>query len=486
MRRAAAVALLAFAAACERAPAPQAIDARVRSRELHPIVLITLDTTRRDHLGCYGYFRDTTPAIDAFAAESVRFDRAVATAAMTLPSHLSMFTGLYVHQHGVPSNLPRGRAALDAQEPSSWVPSVLSSAGYDTAAFVGALVVGPETGMSQGFDVFDVLQGPRRKGADTADVALRWLGERSERPFFLWIHLFDPHEPNTPEPQYASLFTRSARLDAEIDARGIHPERLSGGAKGELCRMLFPDLLERLAQDPDLELPPIDRARIADLMNRYDADVRYTDDCVKRILDALKERGLFDRAVVAIVGDHGQSLGQNDWLSHGRITNENLLVPMLVHFPREVLPQPAIVSGTTSTIDLFPTIFGAFEHESLRRFVESTEGRDVFAPGFERKHALAQGALDESDTRPGGAVALISDRWRYVDDGNRAARLYDLAADPNAQQDVSASNAELCARFKADLDELLARRAKEIVRPSKTSKEHRQALKNLGYAGDER
>ncbi len=484
MRRSPAVALLLFAVACDRAP--QRIAERTRSRELCPIVLVTLDTTRRDHLGCYGYFRDTTPAIDALAADAVRFDRAVATAPVTLPSHLSMFTGLFVHQHGVLSNLPRGRSALDAQEPTGWVPSLLSSAGYDTAAFVSALVVGPETGMAQGFDVFDVLHGARRKGADTTELALRWLGERTDRPFFLWIHLFDPHEPNTPEAPYASMFTGDARLDAEIDARGIRPERLSAsGPKGELCRMLFPDLLASLATDAELELPKIDRATIGDLMNRYDADLRYTDDCVKRIVDALKERGLYDRSIVAIVGDHGQSLGQNDWLSHARVTNENLFVPMIVRFPEEMVPQPLVVSRTVSTADLFPTILGAFEDEGLRRFAADAEGSDVFDARGERPFALAQGGLDASRDGPTGTFVLIDDRWRLEDSREDAPRLYDLASDPLAQHDVSATNEKSVARLQATLSSWLARRAQPPQRPSETSPEHRKALKDLGYAGED-
>jgi arylsulfatase A-like enzyme len=471
--RFAAPALLAFCEGCE--VQVDVASARVRSPELRPIVLITLDTTRRDHLGCYGYFRDTTPSIDAFAAEAVLFDRAVATAPMTLPSHVSMMTGLFVHQHGVIGNLPRGRPALEAQAKSTWVPSILASAGYETAAFVSALVVGPETGMAQGFDVFDVLQGPRRKGKDTTELALRWLGERTDRPFFLWVHLFDPHEPNTPEPPYAGMFTSD----------DIHPERLAADeTKGGLCRMLFPDLLPALADNQDLELPTIDRERIRDLMNRYDADVRYMDDCVGRILAELKERAVLDRAIVAIVGDHGQSLGQHDWLTHGRITNENLFVPMIVRFPREMRPQPLAITGTVSTIDLFPMILGAIEHDAFDAFVQQCEGRDVLERG-PREFAIAQGGLTGTGEPPTGAFALIDDRWRYEDSGESPPKLFDLSADPNAKHEVSAVNPESVAKCKATLSECLARRAQEIQRPSSTSKEHQRALKDLGYAGDE-
>ncbi len=460
------------------------MSARIRSRDLRPIVLITLDTLRRDHLGCYGYFRDTSPSIDAFAAESVRFDRAVAAAPTTLPSHMSIMTGLFVHQHGVIGNHPSGRPTLEAQASSTWVPSILSGVGYESAAFVSARVLGPETGMSHGFAVFDAPIA-RRKGVETTDLALKWIAERTERPFFLWVHLFDPHEPNAPPSPYAEMFTSDPRLDAEIDARAIHPERIAANeTKGGICRVLFPDLLPRLAEDPALEIPPIDRASIRDLMNRYDGDVRSTDDCVGRIVESLKQHGLWERAIVAIVGDHGQSLGQNDWLTHGRITNENLLVPMMVHFPREMLPQPVVVASTASTIDLFPTILGAFEHEALQSFVKAGEGSDVFDKGMSRTFAIAQGALRKTDTRPAGAVTLIGDRWRYEDTGD-GRRLYDLASDPNAEHDVSASNADRAAEFKATLADLLVRRAKPLPeRPSPPSREHHEALKALGYAGD--
>ena len=459
------------------------------SRELAPIVLITLDTTRRDHLGCYGYFRDTTPHIDALAAQSVVFDRAVATMANTLPSHMSMMTGLYPHQHGVEWNLPPGRGQLDARPASTWLPSVLGGMGYDTAAFVSSLVVGPDTGMQQGFGIFDAEQSARRKGADTTDLALRWLAQRTDRPFFLWVHLFDPHEPNTPATPYAEMFVSDARLDQEIDARHIHPERLASvESKGGLCRMLFPALLPRLADDQQLQLPTIDRECIRDLFNRYDADLRYTDDCVGRIIAALKEHDLWGRAIVAVVGDHGQSLGQHDWLTHGRFTNENILVPMIVHFPRGMVEQPGHVPSTVSTIDLLPTILARFEHAALSEFLRSTEGRDVLSSGYAHTAALAQELGRQTRVAASdGKYALISTRWRYERGGDSPARLYDLAVDPQAEQDVSASHAERCTEFEAALAGLLARRPVKLSIPpsaSKPSSERLEALKALGYAGD--
>lgn len=484
-------ALLTLLLGCSRAGEQAALPAiaAIRSRDLAPIVLITLDTTRRDHLGCYGYFRDTSPCIDALAAESVVFDRAVATMANTLPSHMSMMTGLYAYQHGVEGNLPPGQKELDARPASTWAPSVLAGMGYETAAFLSSLVLGPSTGMQQGFDVFDVEQSARRKGAETTDLALRWLAQRTDRPFFLWIHLFDPHEPNTPAAPYAEMFASDARLDVEIEARHIHPERLASiESKGGLCRMLFPALLPRLADDQELELPTIDRECIRDLLNRYDGDVRYTDDCVGRIIAALKHAELWERAVVAVVGDHGQSLGQHDWLTHGRFTNENLLVPMIVHFPQNLVEQPARVRSTVSTIDLFPTIFARFEHEALRGFLAETEGRDALSPSFARAVALAQETTRlMRDGTPGREYALISDRWRYERHSDAPARLYDLAADPHAEQDVSASNAERSAEFKSILEILVARRPygpRAGARSSKPPAELLDALKELGYAGD--
>lgn len=486
-----ATALLALALGCgdagEKAAAPAT--ASNRSRELSPIILITLDTTRRDHLGCYGYFRDTTPHIDALAAASVVFDRAVATMASTLPSHMSMMTGLYVHQHGVEWNLPPGQTELEARPASTWAPSVLAGMGYDTAAFVSSLVVGPDTGIQQGFGVFDAEQSPRRRGADTTDLALRWLAQRTDRPFFLWIHIFDPHEPNTPAAPYAEMFASDARLDQEIDARHIHPERLASiESKGGLCRMLFPELLTQLGDDPQLELPTVDRECIRDLFNRYDADVRYTDECVGRIIAALKQGGWWERATLAVVADHGQSLGQHDWLTHGRLTNENILVPMIVHFPQGMVEQPARLHPTVSTIDLFPTILARFEHPALRGFLESTEGRDALSSDFARTCALAQQfARMPQGSALGREYALITDRWRYERGGDSSARLYDLAADPHAEHDVSSSHVELSTEFEGVLTSLLARRPSAPSAgsgSSKTSPEHLDALRKLGYAGD--
>lgn len=496
-------------AACSRDTAPAAPQGASPARAPFakpPIVLITLDTLRRDHLGCYGYFRPTSPHLDALAAESIVFDRAVATMASTLPSHVSIMTGLYPHQHGIEENSLAVATPFRPTPECRTVAQFASLAGYDTAAFVSALVVGPATGIQSGFGTFEFPKAARRRGEETVRRALEWLDGAHEKPFFLWIHLFDPHEPNVPPPAFAKRFRADEKLDALIDARRIHPERLTeNGSRTSVCRILYPQLLTQLQKDKDFEPPAPDRAAVRDLLDRYDADVAYTDECVGRVLDHLRARGLSERAVVAVVADHGQSLGQHDWLGHGRITNENVCVPMIVRFPSQLAPglrAPRRVAETVSLVDLFPTIVSHTNDPAWKPFLDQAEGSDRLAPDSSvppdpNRPSTPHFALAQETTRPlagaepGREFALFTDRdggtWRFVRRGTSAPSLFDLHVDPDAYDDIAASHAQTVEELGRALDTLLARRratTRAAEAPTPAAHELQKALKDLGYTGD--
>lgn len=487
-----AASLLATACSNEHAPATNAQAPRA-ALSRPPIVLITLDTLRRDHLGCYGHFRATSPHLDALAADAIVFDRAVATMASTLPSHLSMLTGLYPHQHGIEENSLAVAAPFRPTPGCQTVAQFASAAGYETAAFVSALVVGPATGIQAGFATFDFPQAARRRGEETVRRALEWLDGAHEKPFFLWIHLFDPHEPNAPPPAFASRFRTDEKLEALLDARRIRPERLTeNGSRTSVCRILFPTLVQRALKDPSFQPPAPDRAAVLELYNRYDGDVAYTDDCVGRVLERLRVRGLSDRAVVAVVADHGQSLGQHDWLGHGRITNENVIAPAIVRVPGEA---PRRIAETFSLVDLFPTIVSRFDGAAWQPFLAQAQGNDRLATDRKLPHfALAQETTRPlAGAEPGREYALFADGdsasgfWRLVRRGESAPLLFDLRTDPDAYDDVAASHAAVVEELGRTLDALLARRPASLraaEAPSQAAHELQKALKDLGYTGD--
>ena len=241
-------------------PAPALLSDLVEAGEATGVnvLLVTLDTVRADRLGCYGHESAETPTLDALAARGVRFDDAITSVPVTLPSHATILTGLSPLSHGVRDN---GRYRLAEEHVT--LTEVLSSHGYDTAAFVGCFVLDARFGLDQGFDTYDFEvsadgyhpQMPdfnERSATGVTDAVVRWLDERAisgaNAPFFAWVHYFDPHQP------YQSPLQR----------------------------------LPRFAVRP------------------YDAEIAYVDAELQRVLDKLGDLGVRDRTVVVVAGDHGK------------------------------------------------------------------------------------------------------------------------------------------------------------------------------------
>ena len=484
---AAAVWLLAVAGGCapaaeERSAAAVAAAAVAGKLESPPsIVVVTIDTLRADHLRSYGYHRDTSPHLDALATEGVLFERAMAPIATTLPSHVSLFSGVYPHQHGVTENRFR-RDPFGTEGGLRSAAQLLRADGYGTAAFVSAAPVKRLTGVGAGFDVFEEPRGYEKKGAATPDRAIAWLEREAREPFFLWVHLWDPHEPNRPDRSGVVRFPSDDGLERVIDERAIDPERLARDfAPPALRRFLAPGTGGR-----GDEAPVVDRDAVRGMLNRYDADVADADREVGRLIESLRRSGRLDHSIVVVTADHGQSLGQHDWLPHGRITNDNLHVPLIVRFPPGVVRQPLRVPGVVSLVDVMPTVMARFDGAASRAFLAQAVGEDVLGGGATRGWALAQRTSRRRSAWEGDdEVALVSDRFKYVRKTGGADALYDLAADPLERTDVSAQHAETAAALRRTLDEALRRRAAapggEDTAPPE---EHLEALRSLGYIDD--
>src|SRR5262245_30595238 len=320
MRAAALVSYLVISCtACRGALSPAATSPRSRP----PVILVTIDTLRADRLGSYGSPRGLTPSLDAFAREATRFSAAVSQVPLTLPSHATILTGLHPAHHGVRTNdgfrLPAGVPTLAES---------LKATGYTTAAFIGGYPLrGSTSGLSRGFDRYDdeflVAPDVTERSADAViQSAAAWIDANSSRPFFAWIHLFDPHSPYTPPAPFAS-----AHHDAP-----------------------------------------------------YDGEVAYTDAAVGRFLDRLRQRHLFAPAAIVIVADHGESLGDPGERTHGTfLYDATVRVPLMIKLPTigrtpdtatfrlaasaeaAAVKQPetagtAVVAVPVETADLAPTI----------------------------------------------------------------------------------------------------------------------------------
>ena len=270
------------------------------------VVLFTLDTTRADHIGCYGHDGIETPAIDRLAAEGTRYDNAFTVVPITLPSHLSMMTGTYPSYHGVREN-----GGFYVPEEMNTLAEVLQGEGYETAAFVGAFPLDSQTGMDQGFDLYDDNYSGRnddrhprmrrffdeRPAAEVARAANAWLSERGTRPFFFWAHFFDAHQPLTPPS----------------------PHR------------------ERYRNAP------------------YDAEIASVDEAIGRIVHQLEERELLDNTLVILTADHGEGLGEHGELTHALLLySSTLRVPLIVRDPDG--QKGATVTAPVATLDIFSTV----------------------------------------------------------------------------------------------------------------------------------
>ena len=381
----------------------------------HNVVLFVVDTLRSDKVGALGGDGDLTPRLDRFAEEGVAFTRCIANSTWTKPTMASVMTGLHVRDHGV------GYARTPLPEKADTLAELLSGNGYRTAA-VGwnPHIFGERTGFEQGFDHFQPV-GPRSdspltRGEHVVEEAVAWLDAEtdSDSPFFLYVHLIDPHFPYEPPGATQSL-------SVELTANGHHWPKLEDA------------------------LPEEEWDTLRDL---YDGEVAYADAQFGAFLDALTERGLDQDTLVVFVSDHGEELFEHG--RHGHLTTmfeEIVRVPLLMRIPG--LPQRLV--GTVSNalieqIDVRATIVHAL---GLTRLAAAS-GVSVLPALYSPDDAPRKHALVESE-EGGLGKAVIAGRWKYVRRWTPAETevLYDLRADPGEQTNVADEQAEVLESMRA-------------------------------------
>jgi arylsulfatase A-like enzyme/Tfp pilus assembly protein PilF len=394
--------------------------------EQAPIVLISIDTLRSDHLPAYGYKGVETPALDALRRDSILFERAYSHVPLTLPSHASILTGLLPPEHGVRDN---GGYPFDAAK-HPYLPRLLADAGYDTAAFVSSFVLHSQTGLGAGFGVYD--QGPpgeearaeliERPGAETVRTAIAWLDGRSktDKPFFLFVHLYDPHTPYKPAEPFASRYR--------------------------------------------------DRP--------YDGEIAASDAAVGTLLDALKRQGVYDKAIVILLSDHGEGLGDHGEDGHGILLyREVLQVPLLVKLPGgrragETVATPAQLADVAPTLlsltgrPVPPEMHG----QSLVAPSDAKQVRRIYSETFYPRLHLGWSEL----------ASLIEDRHHYIH--GPAPELFDLAADPGETRNVLERERRVYGTLRQALDAI----PRDIAPPGQVDAETARKLAALGYAGSGR
>ncbi|GIK16347.1 MAG: hypothetical protein BroJett003_13110 [Planctomycetota bacterium] len=392
------------------------------------VLLISLDTTRADHLGCYGHSGGATPNLDALAARGAVFLRCTSSVPLTTPSHASLFTGLYPFEHGVRDN---GVFAL--AEEFTTVAERFSDAGYRTAAFLSATVLNAEFGLDQGFDQYVDMraapgrdgrgQGAERCGSVTSDLAIEFLKTVTDEPFFLFVHYFDPHDP--------------------YQAPAPHSEQFD---------------------DP------------------YVAEIAHVDAQIGRLLAALDELGLDSRTHVVIVADHGEGRGDHGEQTHGAFIYESTMrVPLIIRSPAG---EPRRIEAQVRTIDVAPTLLDlagldpldAPHAVSLRPLIEGGELNlaaysETFLPRFSYGYSQLR--------------ALYMNGWKYVHAPQ--PELYDLSQDPGEFQNLASAHPNRLAGMRSELRRLIAstRPAHRGRGAQGTSEEVAGQLQALGYLSTE-
>lgn len=309
-----------------------------REAQRHNVILISIDTLRADHLGCYGYQRNTTPRIDAFRRAATLFEQAFAQAPSTLPSHASIFTSLLPSHHGASvansSGVDPGAVTLA---------EILKREGYETASFNGGIQLDPLYGLARGFDTYvsarpsvasaDLLVDPVDRFDHAVTEGMEWMRDRKAKPLFMFLHTYETHHPYTPDPALLAL------MDPDYD--------------GSLPDDIGVDLLKRI-NDGEME---IDDADLDHVIAAYDAELRSVDAAFGKLVDFLQQEGLYDDAVILVTSDHGEEFGEHGfvgWHSHS-LYDELLRVPLLVKLPGSRGGERSVAAQVRG-IDLAPTI----------------------------------------------------------------------------------------------------------------------------------
>jgi arylsulfatase A-like enzyme/Flp pilus assembly protein TadD len=412
------------------------------SRQTKPwnVLVITLDTTRADRIGCYGRENASTPVLDSLAAEGFLFERCHSTNPITTPSHSSIMTGKYPMLHGVRDNglftLPDERTTLA---------EVFRENGWATAAAVASFPLTRRFGLDQGFDFFDdQIEAPylnfrgdrivtrqklffdERPAVDVNQAIIPWLKSNIDRPFFVWVHYFDAHQPFVPPNPYDELFAR------------------------------------------DL----------------YQGEIAYADESLGRILAVLEERKVADRTLVVVVGDHGEGLGEHDELTHSLLCYETTIrVPLIIKVPGS---EGGIrIVDNVGTVDLAPTILDLMDLPTPDG-VQGVSLRSYLDPGSTVKSAADRMYYAET-LSPRIAYGwsevrvLIDEPFKYIHSSR--PELYDLRSDPSERHDLSAERPDVVESMRHQLEEFVGGRSSPAAGDAagEVDAETLQRLAALGY-----
>jgi len=383
-----------------------------------PVFLISIDTLRSDRLPVYGYTKGSTPALDAFRRDSILFERAYAHVPLTLPSHASLFTGKLPYEHGVRNNLGY---VLNASQPT--IASLLKANGYETGGAVSSFVLRKDTGIANGFDFYDdyMTHSPlesatswQRDGDLSRQALSQWLDTTKSTRVFGFLHLYEPHSPYTPPVPHAS--------------------------------------------NPD----------------PYDGEISYADAIVGLFLEDLKRRGLYDSALIIILSDHGEGLGDHGEKEHGIfVYREAIQVPLLVKLPSQQKSGQTIARAIALS-DILVTIKDVVGMDT------GGEGVSLLAPAAPEDRAIySESYYPRLQYGWSELKSVVAKDLHYIDAPR--AELYRHQADAAERRNVAQDHRREIAAFRGTLRAIES--AHPFVEPQLADPEDAQKLMALGYIG---
>jgi arylsulfatase A-like enzyme len=454
------------------------------------VIFILADTLRRDHLDAYGYGRETAPVLRRLASEGALFRDSVTQATWTKVSTPSIMTGLYPTSHGVAEFFDRLPGAANT------LAEALRDAGYATLSLSSVAFSGKLTNLHKGFEQLhesSSLPEPSTVASKTAreyvDRLLPWLEAHREGPFFVFLHIFDPHDPYEPHRPYNTLWGNGSR-------RAEHQRQVEDVRKliaDPLLRLFAMPTREEILQagfDPD--------AYIEQERDWYDGSIRAMDVEIGRLVERLRDLGLDEKTLIVFTSDHGEEFLDHGRMFHGQnVYGELTQVPLLFWWPGR-LPAGTVVDETVQTIDVMPTILemaglplpAGIQGRSLVPVLTGGASPRAARPAISEKAATADGALSPPP-RETESVAIVVDGWKLIRNTRRAEgqaefELYDHRTDPLNHADLAVAKPDVVARLAAELEAWkakaeAARLPRDAEAPEELDAEVLERLRALGY-----
>lgn len=412
----------------------------VFSKEIRNVLLISIDTCRADYLSCYGYHKKTSPNIDAIADEGILFENTYSPVPLTLPAHSSMMTGTIPPYHGIHDNL-----GYQLDDSNLTLAEILKEEGFNTAAVISAFILDSQFGIDQGFDTYDddfvneynPTGTSQRRGEEVSSHAMEWLDKNQKKPFFLFLHYYDPHAPYDPPDIYK-------------------PQNIS----------------------VDLENAEIAR-------KFYAGEITYVDHCIGQVIDKLKALGIYDSTLIIITGDHGEAIGDHGEKTHGYfIYDESLKVPLIIKIPGS--KNSKRIKDNVGLIDLVPTVCSLLGI-SLNEPVHGVDLSGYFDDPTKRikKRVLYCESMNPTKYNCNSLLGLVDGGWKYIQ--TTRPELYNLLEDPQESKNVIEKETHRARILQDQLRQILEQQVRKVGSGGRLEldEESKKRLESLGYIAND-